>query len=423
LQSEPFLSSLLRQILKTAAFSSQTMKSLYYVRSTLVSAAALVAVSATAAPLFSLGDNTALFINSEAGVEYNSNILRTESNEDSETTFIVRPGIEITHGGEGAAMTTFTAGWEVRRYDTYSEFNGEYARLNLNTSYDSGVTLFSGVASFNEYSGTSGVLEPGVGSETLTIPVLNERAESRLGGNVKYRLSDRLALGAGGEYWGRTYQNGPQGRTLVNLDRYEVPLRVFYNIAPRLDVVAGYRYREVQIGDSPVGQPKPSDYDDHYFFVGLDGEIFNPLWSASLDLGFQERNYSDGTQSVDSFTANGRITYQADANRSYYLLLTRDYSVSPVGASSYVQNQATVGANYRLNEMWSLMAAANYAVTDYDGSDREEDLFYVLGGISYSPNEYVSINARVRLTTIDGEGTGATNFDNEFISLSASIRY
>jgi len=118
-----------------------------------------------------------------------------------------------------------------------------------------------------------------------------------------------------------------------------------------------------------------------------------------------------------------RITYQADANRSYYLLLTRDYSVSPVGASSYVQNQATVGANYRLNEMWSLMAAANYAVTDYDGSDREEDLFYVLGGISYSPNEYVSINARVRLTTIDGEGTGATNFDNEFISLSASIRY
>ncbi len=399
------------------------IKSLNQVRLTLASAVLFSSAALSAAPMVAIGDDAALFINSSAGVEYNSNTFRTTTNRQSDTALVITPGVEMTYGAMGApAYATLTAGWEFRRHDKFSDLNGDYARINFDTAYDSGVTLFSGHASFNQYGVSSRSLSSlQIGADLVPVPV--DRNVGRANGYVRHTISDTLGLGGGLAFIGRTYKNTPTGRSLTNYDTWEVPLRVYYNVAPRLDAVAGYRLREVRIGDTPVGQVAPN-YRDHYVFVGLDGEIFNPLWQASVDVGYQERKYrSTARDSINSLSANAQLQYNADANRSYFIQASRDFEVSPVGASVYTRTQLTIGGTFRVNEMWSFIGAGSYAFTRYEDSNRREDLFLLLAGVTYSPNEYVSINANVRFTDVDGRGANATDFRNEFLSLSASVRY
>lgn len=392
-----------------------------------LTAIGLCSVPASAAPLLSFGDDAALFINSSAAVEYNTNVFRQSGAEEDDTAFVIRPGLELTYGGQGApASAVLQLGWEFREQLDIHELDGNFAKINFDTTYDSGVSLFTGHASFNEYGTSSRDRDP-EDSAAGFVPVIAERAETRLGGDMKYRISERLAFGGGLSFFGRTYDNNLGGRRLVDLDQFELPLRVFYNIAPELDLVAGYRYRVVNVGDQPDladGEDRAPDYADNYYFIGLDGQLFNPLWHVAFDIGLQEREYQNSPlDTIDSISASGRITYAASATRSYYLLLSRDYTVSPVRAETYLRNQITIGGNYLINEMWSAVVAANYAMSDYDTYNREEDLFFVLGGLTYSPNEYVSFSGRVRLTTVDGSGERATNYDDEFFSVSASVRY
>jgi hypothetical protein len=398
-----------------------------------VTASLLLAGSLTqAAPMVSLGDNVSLFIDSSAGVEHTENIFRTSSGqtavnpadpngpripveEESDTALIIQPGIEVNFGKQGSAVSVLKLSYRMFQYFDYDNLNTELVKSSFTTRYDSGVYLATGEISYNEF-GTSLAASPDNLTSILD-PVVTERSETKIGGNLRYRFSDRLSVGGGLSYFGRSYDSS----NLTDLDRFDVPFRVYYNIAPKLDAVVGYRYREVN-NDSPTAP----EYADHYFFVGLDGEIFNPLWRIELDLGLTDREWQNSIYDSDeAFTMRAKLTYNADANRSYFAIISRDYTVSPGNALTYIQDQLLVGMQYRLSEMWSVNAALALSKNDYQNvADRQEDIVFGQVGASYKPNEYLTVSGTFRYITVEGSGSSnAIDYDQQIVSVSAAIRY
>lgn len=366
--------------------------------------------------MVSLGENVSLFINSSAGLEHTENIFRTSSDEQSDTALIFQPGIEIDFGREGASRSVLTLGYKMFQYFDDDSLNTELIKSSFTTRYDSGVTLFTGEVSYNEFGTALSASPDNLGS--ISDPTVSERSITRVGGDVKYRISDQLAIGGGLLYYGRSYD----ADSLADLDRFDVPLRVYYRIAPELDLVAGYRYREVN-----NDQPNLPEYADNYFFIGLDGEIFNPLWRLELDLGYQEREYQNSIiDTDDSFSARVKVTYRADANRSYFAIVSRDYATSPGGALTYIQDQILAGMQYRLSEMWLVDGAVAFLKNDYQEVTlpREEDIVYAQVGVTYKPNEYLTFGGTIRYISVDGSGSSsAIDYDQQVFSVTASFRY
>ena len=64
--------------------------------------------SSVAAPLVSIGDNTDIFFNGSSSLRWASNIFRDEENEESDSSWIISPGLEV-NVGRGITNADFTA--------------------------------------------------------------------------------------------------------------------------------------------------------------------------------------------------------------------------------------------------------------------------------------------------------------------------
>jgi len=369
-----------------------------------------------AAPAVSLGDEVHLFVNLASGFEYNSNITRKSKGAELEDTiFTIHPGIEVTLG-EGSASAVFTASYEFREYLDYGDdFSGEYGHLKLVTVYDNGVTSFQGLARYDQYSSaanTSDNLNPFIAA--------NKNFEkSVISGTVKHGLNDSVDVSVGGIYDKTEYDRDSLGIRLVGSEGFSVPVKLYYKVTPEIATIAGYRYREVQT-DGGSGNP-PIAYQDDYYFVGLDGVVFNELWSVDLDAGYQERSSSAG--SSDGLSFNGKLNYSADSNKSMYVMFSRDFKSGTTAGNSYVETLFYAGGSLKVSERLSATARAGVGQSKYSTITRKEDLILLSTGLNYIPNEYLTIGARIQYTDIDGKGTGAANYNATSISLNASLRY
>ena len=385
-----------------------------------------------AAPSVAIGESTYLFFDMSAQVESQSNLLRTEEDEVSDTIFVITPGLELKFGGEGSSVAQLKAGYEIRQHIEEGDLNNEFFRLNFASLYDTGVVMAQTYAGYNQYGTNSRFLDVDGNAG------VSERLDMAAGFNVKYRFSDQLALGGGADFFRRDWDDDT---ALVGNESFSVPVKLFFAVDEGLDAFVGYRYRDVKSYDVPdeISGVSIPDYTDNYFFVGLDGQIINPLWSISLDAGFQTREYdyavmpTNAKEDEDGLTFSGRVNYAAEANRSYYALIARDFGESATRNLSYERTRFSVGGDYRITEMWTASLGLTYATTDYSTdteradetgySDRSEDLILAKVGISYVPNEYLTFGASAQMVDNDGDGTGGVTFQNNIITLSASLRY
>lgn len=400
-----------------------------------------------AAPSVALGDDASLFFKGAVSLEHQSNILRASSDEQSDTIFIVTPGLELQIGGSGAFYANFDLGYQIRRHFDSSNLDGEYARLNFGSLYDSGMVVVKSYAGYNEFGTSTTVLEAD-GADAAGVV---EQKNLAAGVSGKYRLTEQMALSAGVDFFQRDWSDYSQSvsTSLTGSESLAFPVKLFFAIAPELDAFVGYRYRTVEAYDVPVGETA-TDYSDNYYFVGVEGELFNPLWTVNLDVGFQEREYDiagsvlDGT-STDGLTFSGRVNYAADANQNYYVILARDYGESSARAISYERTRLTLGGDYRISEMWSTYFGVTLSESLYeeDPADiflakREEHLLIGKIGVNYIPNEYLTIGASYQYidvnldnayTTVWDEDTRSSvtvanpGYDNNVFQVTASVRY
>ncbi len=377
-----------------------------------VAATAFAASIASAKSLYDLGDGVTLHFIGEASVVYEDNIYlkTTESADDLRVEFVA--GLELRSSPDASAETTFSITNRSIRYDT-EPLDDNFLSVRFNTRYNSGVVMSNGYASYVEDYSSRFDLDDG--GDVFGAVVHRDRTS--VGGSLKYGVSNLTSVKAGFDYADLDYTN----TSLTNYQgnsSYSIPVTVFYQIRPTIDLTTGVRYRRT---DTDLG----IEYTDMYYYVGAVGELFSPVVHADLSVGYQKRNAKGNLADSDSPSYKLSLIYTGDPKSSIYATIQRDFRTSATSSvSSYTYTSGTIGASYSLTRSIGLNAALVYAETEYQESDRSDDIEMVRLGATYSPNDYLTVAASFNRRDIDINSIGgSSNYKTNEFRVSASLRY
>lgn len=377
-------------------------------QTTLISTAAGVSL-VSAQPLLQFGDGMSVHGLLSSELVFEDNIFLDHTNEENDMILRITPGLEFNLAREGAASVSLKYEHIFQYYDDWSRLDRDLSRLSFGMRYDSGVILAALNASFNEFSSN----EPDINTRGQLI----DRDVTSVNGSLKYGISRLLAVSVGGAYSKTDFDQD----TYTESESFAVPLTVFYNIRPNVDLTAGIRYRETETSD---GFGMSQDYEDLYYYVGAVGELFSPVLTADIKVGYQDRDYKNSSRSVGTPTYSLSLIYSGDPKTTFSASISRDYKVSAIGFGTYATSIATLAAQYQVNHRVSLASSVNFGKNEYEDSPRSEDIFvYTLGG-TYRANDFFSVHAGYEYHNIDGEGYfGVNSYKLNKFKVAASLRY
>lgn len=375
-------------------------------KTTLAAAAAALWVGAHGAPLVSLDEDTELFILGTAGIQYESNLYTDRTNRVDDFRFTVSPGVEIAHGRTQAANASLIYRHHFHFYDSESTQDGDYADLSAQARYDTGITITNLQGSYRQRASND--------ADVNLVGRLVKRDEIRLNGNVRHQITELIGVSGGLEYSDTDFKDP----NLTSFDYYAIPITGFYKIRPQLDLTAGYRYRNTSVSGAT------GDSKDNYFFVGAQGELGSPMILGNLSLGYQERKFSGINDKRSSPSYSFTVSYLATPRITHFGTLSYDFRTSSSQGLSYSYGSLTVGTRARITDMIATNFSLTYAEAEYQRSPRAEDHMFFNAGITYNPNDYVTIRADYAYQSVDGKNTpGASDYRNNRMSVSASVRY
>ncbi|MCD8483776.1 MAG: outer membrane beta-barrel protein [Verrucomicrobia bacterium] len=374
--------------------------------SLLSAAAVITSTGVSASPLLQLSDDSAVFLNVRSGLVYEDNLFRRSTAEVDDFYFTFKPGLEFVFG-QGDLRATFNIGKEWRWYDNESALDSNFLDVNGRVTLVSGPLFASLMASYREIATND--INAQLDSRLV------EREQTAIRADSVYTLSRLTKIGAGFHYEQTRFTTAG----FTSNRAYSVPLTGYYAVSSNLDVTAGYRYRYVDV----FGGPLNIDYRDHYVFVGLVGELFNPLWLANVNVGYQRRNFRGVSERQTAPSWDAGITYQMSALTQLSFGFSQDFYASSFEGRSYRQSAATFGVNHRFNSAWSANASLTAARSSYFLIDRRENQFYADLGLAYSPNEMWSFRAAYSYEDISGRTPISNSWSANKIAITASLRY
>ena len=361
----------------------------------------------SASPLVSIGDNADVFFNGKSNLRWSSNLFKDDSGEVDDLLLTVSPGLELNVGrGVSNADLTLMSSYDVLRYQDRTEVDTELAHVKALGSYESGRYELSASASFDENQSAS--------TETPARGQLFESDVVRAGVEGEYRLSPKFAFGAGVDYSDSEYTSANAIGTLSDVEELSIPVDLFYELTPKLDVSLGYVRRDAEIGTG--ANATPYDQLSHFYNVGLRGELL-PKLDGFLKLGYRENEFTDRGM----FGADFDLTYAVSNKLTSFLMLSRDFGVGGAGDSTE-NSSIKLRADYRINPNYTIGANLGYDLRDYQGNNREDTQYSAGLSLSYVLNESVRFGAGYDYTEKDSTEAGSEYVEHA-LKLSASLRY
>ena len=374
--------------------------------STAITLLSLVSV-VSAAPAIALGDDVALFFTPAVVVEVDDNVFRGNGDEESDIRYAFIPGVEIDFGAPGGLSGTIDASYEFTRYLDVDGLDGEFFDVGLRSSYVSGPAVLGFRARYDESFSTdedTAVGDTLIEQETLTGNV-----------NGRYQFSDVLAGSLSFDYTDREYDRDD----FATSESVGIQGRGFFAITPRTELTAGARFRTTDVEIEGAGD---QTYDDVAFSVGVAGELFSPLWTGDLSIGWQEREFDDG-ETDDSIFYTGLVTFRPTTTQIYTFRVSRDYSTSALGGESFARGTGTLNATYLISPRLSINGSIGYTETNYDNSARDNSNTDLSAGVRYSPNEFINLSVTARALSVEADGPLGSEYDQALFTMRASFRY
>jgi len=359
---------------------------------------ALVSVAlgtaAHAAPFLAIGDGAELFVTGTLGVRADDNIFLA-SNATSDTIFDINPGLEITFGKDAALKGSLTLVDAFANYSDNSGLNTNLFSGDFRAAYDDAKLKLKFNTGYHELNQNS-----------VDIQGLTRRDQFVIGTGAEVEISQITSVGAGVNFTHENYKR----KTYGDSDDLSVPVNFYYKWTPKVDLSAGYRYRNYE---TTIGL----DSTDHYFNIGARGE-FTPKLTGEFSAGVTTREFSKGgNETLPGF--DGRLTYALTPKTSLQFGGSNDFGTSPQG-----QQQKNLSFNgsisTNIDEQWSVNAGLSSRSIDY--YTRTDDYIEGNVGVSYTVNAYVKINAAYVYRN-NASDLASGEFTNNVFSLSASLRY
>ena len=292
-------------------------------------------------------------------------------------------------------------------YSDNDNLNNQLLGIGDTTSYQSGRLKLNFNASHNELDQPTIDVVPSAGK-------LVERHVSTIGANGELEISEKISVGTGLTFTTTDYKES--GYT--EEDTYTVPVNVYYELTPKVDLSAGITYSKINLDDVAAGQA--DEYDAYYYNVGARGS-FTPKLSGAFSVGYNTRTANVGPDDDGSFGADASLAYAYTDKTNFTLALSRNFSNSTAGGASYENSQITLGATSAIAVDWSLNASVTYRQLDYQNIDQTDDYYEGTVGATYIINSHLSAGLSY-LYRKQASDTGS-EFDNNIVTLSMSARY
>jgi len=297
-----------------------------------------------------------------AGIEYDSNIFANRS-EVSDTVWVATPKFQFRRD---AGLITVDAdlgidtGWYADHpFQDYEDFKSGVTALYANPGgkLDASVT-----ARFDENTQADAVVGNILSYE-----------ETQFRASIRYQLLDKIAVRFLPTYVNRTYANPENANEFTrfnDLTRTGMRFDVAYNYSPKLDVIAGYRFRDI---DNP-GRISVSGASN-LLLLGVEGEI-TPKITGIAEVGFQNRSFDSGRADDSATYFNIGMSYALSDRTSIDLNIEQDYEVA---ANNLAIDPFSIGlsVSHSWNDKVVTNAGVEWVKYNYTGqdTDRSDDLF------------------------------------------------
>jgi predicted porin len=363
-----------------------------------------------------LGPDTKLHLTADGQVRFDDNVRLSANNEDSDTVFVIAPGIDLNYNG-GLSKGNLVVVEQIIRYADVGDLDGELFSAVGEYSYEGAMTKVMARAGYRELSQGSVTIRNR--EEAVEHDVANASIDAIWSATAKTRI------GAGLFYDSTSYPDGYYS----DRESYGLPIDLYYEVSPKLDVSMGYRYRRSLV-DRPTALPSSiawtsQDSKDHFFNVGARGE-FTPKLNGQVRVGYGVRNFDevalglDDSQGMLSFM--GALTYVYSPKASFDFSMSNDFSNSATGTSQEIL-AFRAGGRFEFTPQWSAQAGLSYESTDYARpSTRNDDFITGDVGVSYTFNENVSVYGSYVHRT-NSSNDDVYDLESNVLSLGVSLRY
>ncbi len=403
-----------------------------------------------ASPLISIGDNAEIYFDGSSTARWTSNVFLTDKNEVDDFLYLLSPGFEFNLGRDSSnADLSILTRYDIIRYNDLTELDVELLHVKLRGAYKSSRLELTVSASYDEQKSNSG-----------DIQIIDDLIESTLTNREvkgEYQLSPKFSFGAGANYFETEYTGEFEGQ-LTDQHRATIPLDIFYEISPKLDLSLGYKYTDTEIGalnPREISYIDPSSKDEflinlksnaynresHFFNIGARGSLL-PKLTGYFRLGYSKRESGtrldsrskvlDGANiDPDIINYSEETTLGVDADL-YWLMtpklstrfgLSRDFGLGSDGAPTR-ESSVSTSTNLSLSNNWTASANLMYTQRDYTRRDREDDKYSAGIRVFYLPNRFWQFSGGYNFTDSESTGDDAGNsYDAHMVDFNASLRY
>jgi hypothetical protein len=379
----------------------------------LLSASASMLSSAAwlqASPLFSVDTGVDVFFDGSSSLRWSSNVFRDAGDEVDDLLWTVTPGFEVDFG-RGASNADFVVGasYEVLNYLDRPDLDAELAHVDARGSYEAARLVLEGSAGFDErQSGSSDRDDVNLDGDLTESEVVSADFSG------EYQFSPKFSFGVGVEYQELEYVSDNAG-SFADLEEVAVPVNVFYELTPKVDLSLGYSRRDSDVAATVLDAAY--DKEVSFYSVGARGELL-PKLSGLLQLGVVEVE----SNRVDDrmFGADLDLDYVISEKLTSSLALSRDYGVAGTGAVTE-NTSATLRANYTIDAKYSVSANVGYDLREYEDG-REDDQYSAGVSLSYVVDQNWRLGAGYTYSETESTQAASSYVDHTF-DLSASLRY
>jgi len=359
-----------------------------------------------AAPFMAIGDGAELFLTGTVGVRADDNIFLS-NNATSDTIFDLNPGVELTFGKDAQVKGSLTLVDAFANYSSNSSLNTNLFSGDFGSNFDDGKMKLGFTAGFHEMNQNTVDVR-----STGPVGGLIRRDAFSTEGKAEMPISEITSVAAGLSFTHTNYKRTGYGDS----DDYEMPLNFYYKWTPKVDLSAGYRYRDYQ---TAIGQ----DSTDHFLNVGARGE-FSPKLKGEFKVGYFQRRLSRGAKE-NMLGADASLTLELSPKSSLQLGASSSPDTSPQGSQQ--KNYSVNGAlSTTINEQWSWNAGLSYRAIAYQTAGttpgRTDDYMEGSLGATYVINAYTRLVGAYAYRH-NGSQLAGGDFTNNVFSVAASLRY
>mgnify|MGYP002679218618 CR=1 FL=1 len=376
------------------------------------------AMSASAAPLVTVGDQLDLFFKGAVIGKWDSNITYTGNPDIKKNDYsaIFRLGAEADYGRNSKFKANVKFYEDLTRYADYKEFNSNLAHVAANASYTESAWSVKANFSFDQNYQNSATTE--MANQTGQLVRFNDW---RAGAMASYDFTEKLFAELGGDWTYRQYL-GDWSRSYSDYNVYSVPVSLLYRVTPKVSVGLTYQYRYTEFeGGSDWAKSLGNRRNDHFAGVTVRGDIL-PKLNLSAFVGATYRDMN-GIYDTSDTTVSCSVTANYELTEKIGLFVTgrRDFG-NGASRQSSIDTGCEAGANYLLNQFVSFTTSFAYVNSDYEDMNRNDDEYVARFGVNYKPNKFLTLGANYRFLE-NSSNVAYASYNQHLVDISVAVKY